>query len=75
MSLLHSTRDIGRIGERIAARYLRRHGFRILEKNRHQGRNELDIVAANKELILFVEVKYCIAGNFFVCTVRKYDVS
>ena len=57
MSLLHSTRDIGRIGERIAARYLRRHGFRILEKNRHQGRNELDIVAANKELILFVEVK------------------
>ena len=57
MSLLHSTRDIGRIGERAAARYLRRKGFRILFKNLHCGKNELDIIAANKELILFVEVK------------------
>lgn len=48
---------IGRIGEKAAARYLKRHGFRILSKNAHYGKNELDLVAADKANILFVEVK------------------
>ena len=48
---------IGKIGEKAAARYLKRHGFRILSKNAHCGKNELDLVAADKTNILFVEVK------------------
>jgi putative endonuclease len=47
----------GRKGERIACRYLLREGFDILAR-RYQGRSgELDIVAFEKETLVFVEVK------------------
>jgi putative endonuclease len=47
----------GRKGERIACRFLLRHGFDILAR-RYQGRSgELDIVAFEKETLVFVEVK------------------
>ena len=48
---------IGKIGERAAARYLRRQGCRILARNRHQGKNELDLVVKDGNFIAFVEVK------------------
>lgn len=48
---------LGKKGERAAARYLRRKGYRILARNLHCGRNELDIVAKNKTVIVFAEVK------------------
>lgn len=51
-----STRD-GRRGEDAAAGYLARRGYRILGRNQRLGRGELDIVAANDVLLLFVEVK------------------
>jgi putative endonuclease len=54
---LHSKKEIGAIGEKIAARYLRRNGYRILARNLHLGRNELDLVAKNKHHLTFVEVK------------------
>ena len=57
MTSNRTTKQIGSRGERLAARYLRRHGFRIVARNRHCGHNELDLIAKNKEFILFVEVK------------------
>lgn len=54
---LFGKKDIGNIGERAAARYLRREGYRILARNCHCGKNELDIVARNRTYIAFVEVK------------------
>ena len=48
---------IGRKGERAAARLLRRMGYRIVAKNRHFGKNELDIIARDRQYIVFVEVK------------------
>lgn len=48
---------IGRRGERIAARYLKRQGYRILGKNLHFGKNELDLVLKEKEYLVFTEVK------------------
>ena len=53
----YTTQEIGRIGEKTAARYLKKKGFRILSKNKHLGKNELDLVAADKTNVLFVEVK------------------
>ena len=53
----YTKQEIGRRGERLAARYLRRHGYRILARNLHCGKNELDLVAKNKEYLIFVEVK------------------
>ena len=50
-------RRVGDIGERAAARYLRRHGYRIIERNYVACGNEVDIIAANRQYIIFVEVK------------------
>ena len=49
--------DIGAYGESVAADFLKKKGFRILERNRHESHNETDIIAANKEFIVFAEVK------------------
>ena len=50
-------RLIGDFGERMAARFLRRHGYRIVARNYRAGHLELDIVAKNRSEIVFVEVK------------------
>ena len=49
--------SIGRRGERLAARYLRRQGLRIVGRNLRCGRGEIDIVALEGETLVFVEVK------------------
>ena len=46
-----------RRGEKLAARYLRRAGYRILERNARLGRYEIDIIAREGDTIAFVEVK------------------
>ncbi len=47
----------GAVGELLAARYLRRHGYEILAANYRTRFGEIDIIAANKQYIAFVEVK------------------
>ena len=54
---MKTTKLIGDIGERAAARLLKKKKYKILERNLHEGRYELDIVAANRDFIVFVEVK------------------
>lgn len=53
------TKDIGYLGESAAAKFLKKNGYKILERNLHVSHNELDIVAVNKKdkIIAFVEVK------------------
>ena len=49
---------IGREGEEKVAEYLRRHGYIILRRNWRNSRyGEIDIIAENRENIVFVEVK------------------
>jgi putative endonuclease len=48
---------LGQKGEDIAADHLRKKGFNILHRNWKSGKRELDIVAENKDYIVFVEVK------------------
>lgn len=52
-----NTTKLGRFGEKIAARFLKKNGYKILETNKHQSHNEIDIIASNKDFLLFVEVK------------------
>jgi len=47
----------GRRGEEIAATWLAGLGFRLLARNWRAGRAEIDIVAAEGETVVFVEVK------------------
>lgn len=51
--------EIGRRGEKEAARLLKKKKYKILLQNLHLSHNEIDIIAASKRehLILFVEVK------------------
>ena len=51
------TTDIGRLGENLAAKYLRKNNYKIIEANKHQSHNEIDLIVADKNYIVFVEVK------------------
>ncbi len=48
---------IGKKGEDTAEKYLKKHGYRIIEKNFKSPSGEIDIVALDKGTIVFVEVK------------------
>lgn len=47
----------GRKGERIACRFLLRRGFDILARRYRNSSGEIDIIAFEKEILVFVEVK------------------
>ena len=48
---------LGNEGERLAARYLRRQGFRILARRYRTAQGEIDLVAREGTAIVFIEVK------------------
>jgi putative endonuclease len=54
----------GRKGERVACRFLMRHGYDILTRRYRSGAGELDIIAFDKETLVFVEVKTRSSGHF-----------
>ncbi len=55
--MLTKKRAIGDIGESSAAKYLRKNKYKILETNAFFLKKEVDIIAEDREHILFVEVK------------------
>lgn len=54
---------LGKYGEKMARRYLRRHGYKIIKKNFVAESNEIDIIAENRETLAFVEVKTRTIGH------------
>lgn len=48
---------VGNRGEDIAADYLSNKGFQIIERNYRYGHGEIDIVAKDGDVLVFVEVK------------------
>jgi putative endonuclease len=49
--------DFGKKGEEIAADYLEKKGYKILEKNWVSGKYEIDIIAHDGKYLVVVEVK------------------
>ena len=47
----------GSYGERLAAEFLKRQGYTVIEKNYLKNGGELDIVALKDEVVVFIEVK------------------
>ena len=47
----------GKLGEDLAATYLKKNGFKILERNFRIRGGEIDIIATEKETLVFIEVK------------------
>jgi putative endonuclease len=52
-----SSREKGALGEEIAREYLKHEGFTILDANFHACSGEIDIIAKDHEMIVFIEVK------------------
>jgi putative endonuclease len=50
-------RSLGESGERMAARYLRRQGLRVVARGVRERFGELDLVAVDGRTVVFVEVK------------------
>ena len=50
-------RQVGDIGEKASRKYLKKNGYKIVAKNYNTKYGEIDIVAENKNYIVFVEVK------------------
>jgi len=48
---------IGRYGEEMAIEHLKRQRYRILERNYRKPFGEVDIIASDKETVVFIEVK------------------
>jgi putative endonuclease len=49
--------ELGRAGEQVAAEYLERAGLRILDRNWRCADGEIDIVAAERRVLVVCEVK------------------
>lgn len=55
---MESQRQIlGREGERIAENYLKEKGYRMVERNYRCPLGELDLIALDRRVIVFIEVK------------------
>lgn len=52
-----NNKQIGDLGEGLAAKFLRRHGYRIIVRKYRSRFGEIDIVAQDKHVLVFVEVR------------------
>lgn len=57
MERKNDTKRVGDLGERYAAAFLKKQGYKIIGRNVHLSHKEIDIIAENEKYILFVEVK------------------
>lgn len=70
---------LGKLGEDLAADFLIKEGYTIVERNKHMGKNEIDIIAENEDFFVFFEVKTrtCLypESNAFGTPARAVDAS
>jgi len=70
LDLLTPKRITGNYGEKQAAKYLRRHGYKILARNYVAAGAEIDLVARTRDTTVFVEVKTRREGHENPCEPR-----
>ena len=63
LKVLTKKRITGNIGEDAAARFLKRQGYKILERNFVASGHEVDIIAAKGDYLCFTEVKSRTRGS------------
>lgn len=78
MLKLKNNKEVGAKGEKLAQEYLKEHGYEIIETNKRYSRFcEIDIIAKQKDTLVFVEVKTRtteICGSpFEAITKAKYE--
>lgn len=73
-----TNKEVGALGEKLAQEHLVKSGYKIIELNKHFSRFcEIDIIAQDKDTLVFVEVKtrssdFCGCG-FEAITKTKYE--
>ncbi len=55
--MLDSRKEVGNKGEKLAAKFLKRKGYKIIQRNYKCKLGEIDIIAEQDRTIVFVEVK------------------
>ncbi|MCL5432893.1 MAG: YraN family protein [Patescibacteria group bacterium] len=60
----HYNINVGKIGEDLACKHLTKNGYKIIERNFKKGYGELDIIAVDKNELVFIEVKARKSMNF-----------
>jgi putative endonuclease len=48
---------VGARGEDLAVKYLKKKGFKVIERNYHCSAGEIDLIARDKDSLVFVEIK------------------
>jgi putative endonuclease len=56
--------ELGKLGEEMARKHIRAKGYKIIEVNWHYGREEIDIIAWDGEVLVIVEVKTRASNEF-----------
>ncbi len=64
MSRMQNRRQLGQRGEQIAADFLIENGMELLTRNYRTRNGEIDIIARQKQTIVFVEVKTAATSCF-----------
>ncbi|MBU0599630.1 YraN family protein [bacterium] len=59
-----SSKDLGKKGEEIAVKYLKKQGYKIIELNYQTKLGEIDIIALDKNILVFIEVKSRISPRY-----------
>lgn len=54
---MYRAQEIGKFGEEEATKYLKEKGYKILDRNFSCKRGEIDIIALEKNEIVFIEIK------------------
>lgn len=55
---MKNKRKTGSEGEEIACEFISKLGYKIVERNYQFGHGEIDIIAKDGEILVFIEVKY-----------------
>lgn len=55
--MLNPRQKFGKESESVAVRYLKKNGYKIIEQNYRNKLGEIDIIAKDKQTLVFVEVK------------------
>ncbi|HEX2932858.1 MAG TPA: YraN family protein [Candidatus Binatia bacterium] len=57
MSLNNAKQELGKEGERVAEQYLKKKGYKLIERNYRCAGGELDLIVLDRRVVVFVEVK------------------
>ena len=55
---IKTTKQSGKLAEELAANYLSEHKVKLISRNFHSRFGEIDLIGLDKEILLFIEVRY-----------------